>query len=60
MLPGPMEKAVVPAFSLLFILTFLFALILLFAMGAAAFLRLGFRMRPRRNLRLRMRLPGST
>ena len=55
-----MEKAVVPALTLLFILTFLFALILLFAMGAAAFLRLGFRMRPRRNLRLRMRLLGST
>jgi len=48
MLPGPMEKAVVPALTLLFfltllfILTFLFALILLFAMGAAAFLRLRF------------------
>ena len=42
MLPGPMEKAVVPALTLLFILTFLFALILLFAMGAAAFLPLGF------------------
>jgi len=37
-----MEKAVVPALTLLFILTFLFALILLFAMGAAAFLRLRF------------------
>jgi hypothetical protein len=37
-----MEKAVMPALTLLFILTFLFALILLFAMGAAAFLRLGF------------------
>jgi hypothetical protein len=42
MLPGPMEKAVVPALTLLFVLTFLFTLILLFAMGAAAFLRLGF------------------
>ena len=48
MLPGPMEKAVMPTLTLLFILTllfmltFLFALILLFAMGAAAFLRLGF------------------
>jgi hypothetical protein len=42
MLPGPMEKAVVPALTLLFILTFLFAFILLFAMGAAAFLRLRF------------------
>ena len=47
MLPGPMEKAVMPALPLLFILTFLFiptflfALILLLAMGPAAFLRLG-------------------
>ena len=59
MLPGPMEKAVVPVLSLLFILTF-FALILLFVMSAAAFLSLGFGMGTRRNLRLRMRLPGST
>jgi hypothetical protein len=48
MLPGPMEKAVVTtlAFTLLLTLTFtlalLFARTLLFAMGAAAFLRLRF------------------
>jgi hypothetical protein len=44
MLPGPMEKAVVPtlAFTLLLTLTLLFARTLLFAMGAAAFLRLRF------------------
>ena len=46
MLPGPMEKAVVPTLTLTLLLivtlTLLFARTLLFAMGAAAFLRLRF------------------
>jgi hypothetical protein len=56
-----MEKAVaVVILILIFILALLFAFTLLFAMGAAAFLRFGFCLGPRRNLRFCRRLLGST